>query len=117
MRTSLKTLGLVFLGGALGSLARFNLGEYWLDDFWLLLTVNTLGSILIGCANALPRLQNDAARAFVSIGFAGGFTTMSGLAVFFVDAGMPWGALCVFVVGLLGYWLGTVSARRLGGAR
>lgn len=117
MMTSLKTLGLVFLGGALGSLARFAIGEMWLDEFWLLLTVNTLGSILIGCANALPRLHTEATRAFVSIGFAGGFTTMSGLAVFIVDAGQPWGALCIFLVGLLGYGLGSEAGRRWGGAR
>lgn len=117
MRTSLKTLGLVFLGGALGSLARFILGEYWLDDFWLLLVVNTLGSILIGCANALPRLQSESVKAFVSIGFAGGFTTMSGLAVFLVDAGQLWGAVGILVVGLGGYWLGSVAGRRWGGAR
>lgn len=117
MMTSLKTLGLVFLGGALGSLARFAIGEMWLDEFWLLLTVNTLGSILIGCANAHPRLQSESAKAFVSIGFAGGFTTMSGLAVFIVSSGEPWSALYIFVIGLFGYWLGTFALGRRGAAR
>ena len=110
-------IALVFLGGALGSLARFGLGELWLGDFWLLFTVNALGSFFIGCANAHPRLQSESAKAFVSIGFAGGFTTMSGLAVFMLDAGALLPALTIFACGLAAYWLGAAFVSRMGVAR
>lgn len=46
-----------------------------------LFVVNLLGSAFLGYANASKRFQSDAAGSFWKVGFAGGFTTMSALAL------------------------------------
>lgn len=46
-----------------------------------LFVVNLLGSVFLGYANGSKRFSADAAASFWKIGFAGGFTTMSALAM------------------------------------
>ncbi len=69
-------------GSALGGLARFWVGLWCVallgPDFpWGTLAINMVGSFVIGlAATALPVTAGDA-RAFLMVGFCGGFTTFS----------------------------------------
>lgn len=75
----LKNFLFVGLGGALGSMLRyaFTLLAQWLSvsSHWATLTVNILGSFLIGCftvnCGRVPLLL------LLTVGFCGGFTTFS----------------------------------------
>lgn len=107
MKLSPKSLALVFLGGALGTLARYGVGVI---TNWAVavVVVNLLGAAFLGAANGLGtkpgnHFSTDGARAFWGAGFAGGFTTMSGLAGAFVlinFVGQPL-ISAVFIVGQL----------------
>ncbi|MFN7096802.1 MAG: fluoride efflux transporter CrcB [Gammaproteobacteria bacterium] len=77
---------LIFIGGGLGSISRFwmssNVYRLIGQNFpYGTLTVNALGSFLVGLLAVLllERFNGDAAnlRAFLLIGFLGGFTTFS----------------------------------------
>jgi len=73
---------LVFVGGGLGALSRHAVGRATLHAFgpgfpWGTLTVNVVGSFLIG----------QSARLFLVTGFLGGFTTFS---AFSLDALTLW---------------------------
>ena len=79
-------LFLVGLGGALGAMARFGVGQIigrlWPMSFPLAtLLINLVGSLAMGLfvglmARWLPTWQSDA-RLFVAVGILGGFTTFS----------------------------------------
>jgi len=74
----------VFLGGGLGSLARFGIGR-WLGPWdqagfpWATFLVNVLGSFALGmlAGYAAHRPIGTEAQAFLAIGVLGGFTTYS----------------------------------------
>ena len=77
MRTAL----LIFLGGGLGSVARYFLGQlisrYSYSQFPLgTLVVNITACLLVGLLAGLID-HKAAARAFLIIGFCGGFSTFS----------------------------------------
>ena len=80
-------LGLVGLGGTLGTLARYEAQLHWPDlngHFpWTIFVVNVSGSLLLGAIlSALVRLDRmGGARLFACVGVLGGWTTMSTLAV------------------------------------
>jgi fluoride exporter len=85
---SATTLAAVFVGGALGSVARYLLAAHHpaaVGGFpWVTLLVNLSGSFAIGLLVPLtehlgPRLP--AARPLLLVGFLGGWTTYSTLAV------------------------------------
>ena len=85
---SATTLAAVFVGGALGTLARYLLAAHHpaaVGAFpWVTLLVNLSGSFAIGLLVALtehlaPRLA--VARPLLMVGFLGGWTTYSTLAV------------------------------------
>ena len=81
-----RAIRLVFVGGALGSVARYLVGLQFITPITLLV-VNLLGAAFIGYINGAPagsRLATQENRWFWATGFAGGFTTMSGLALAFV---------------------------------
>lgn len=80
MKLTLRTLGLVFAGGAIGTLVRYA-SSFNLDDFSSLAIVNIVGSAILGWLNCDPRFASDGKRAFWAVGFTGGFTTMSGIAL------------------------------------
>ena len=75
-------------GGALGTLARYEMGQWMvvpgLGFPWSTFTVNVLGSFLLG---ALVTLVTERwpptryVRPFAAVGFCGGFTTFSTLTV------------------------------------
>jgi CrcB protein len=81
----MNNLVLVFLGGGLGSTARYLVSTWmgaWLGPAfpWGTLTVNVCGSLLLGAVMHLG-LSTDAihpnTRLFLTTGFLGGFTTYS----------------------------------------
>lgn len=74
----------VFVGGGLGSLARYGVGR-WIGPAgsgafpWPTFAVNVAGSFALGALTgwALQREVSDSARAFLAAGVLGGFTTYS----------------------------------------
>ena len=75
-------IGLVALGGALGSLARYGVGlaaARWLGlGFpWGTLTVNIIGGLAMGLLAARTGPGDEALRLLLGVGLLGGFTTFS----------------------------------------
>ena len=75
---------LVFLGGGLGSLARYGIARWFGQHAvgpvpWHTFAVNVVGSFLLGglVGYATQREVSESARAFLSVGILGGFTTYS----------------------------------------
>ncbi|ADQ78371.1 camphor resistance protein CrcB [Paludibacter propionicigenes WB4] len=81
----MKQLLIVGLGGAIGSIARFlvsklNLHWHFLSIPMGTLTVNVLGSLLIGFiagVSARTEVISPSMRLFLMVGICGGFTTFS----------------------------------------
>jgi fluoride exporter len=79
----------VLAGGALGSSVRYLVAVWMADRFgqtfrWGTLTVNVLGSFLIGLLATLAdevASVGPAARVFLVVGVLGGFTTFSSLSL------------------------------------
>lgn len=119
MTVTWKTIALVFAGGALGTLVRESLSDV-VAGMIALAAVNIAGSAIIGWLNADPRFASETRRAFWAIGFAGGFTTMSGVALFLVlgaslhPIAIAW-VIGIFALSLLAYWLTHVLTERLTG--
>lgn len=124
-----KVLLAVFLGGALGSLSRYlvSLTTSSLPDGYRQLAavsiVNLLGAALLGFVVATALIRTFEAKAFWGTGFAGGFTTMSGVAMILAspDQGLSeawlifWLAILLQIIfGLVLYIAGARIAKRLG---
>jgi fluoride exporter len=124
-----KVLGAVFLGGAIGSIARFfvilGADELALQDLSQELVatsiVNLTGAFLLGFVHVIGATRSDTWKGFFGPGLAGGFTTMSGLALITAGAELGlsnvgylyWIAVAIqLVLGILTYWLGTTLASR-----
>ena len=124
-----KVLGAVFLGGSIGSIARFlvilGVDELALQDLSQELIaasiVNLAGAFLLGFVHVIGASRFDAWKGFFGPGLAGGFTTMSGLALITAGAELGlssvgylyWIAVAIqLVLGVLTYWLGTQLASR-----
>ena len=127
MTLTLKNIGLVFAGGMIGTLLRFGTSSN-LDDLTSLAIVNIVGSAIIGWLNSDPRFASDGKRAFWAVGFSGGFTTMSGVALLTatgvaaqVSAGQDISfslfgfVLMIFAASLLAYWGAHALGTRLTG--
>lgn len=80
---SWKNLFLVGFGGAIGSITRYVTGIFIKHESFpfATLTVNIIGSFLIGLAMAFAAKQQDHGtwRLLLATGFCGGFTTFSAL--------------------------------------
>jgi CrcB protein len=110
---------LTFSGGALGSLLRFAISEVnsTLIALWI---VNILGALFVGFFAGHKWFKTESRRAFFSTGLAGGFTTMSAIAVLSLgpnfDASLEGVSIAaMIVVGMAAYWLGLKIGAVLGG--
>ena len=110
-----RVVGVVSLGGIIGSLARYGLAEafpHGPGDFpWATFVTNVLGCFAIGVllARLTPR-SHPLLRPFLGTGILGGFTTFS---TFAVDTEK---LLHGHVVVALVYYFGTVTAAMLAAA-
>lgn len=111
-----RDFSLVFLGGALGALLRYLIGgtlELTLGSSIAgslsLLIVNVLGAMFLGFINFNTRFNGESSKSFWAAGFCGGFTTMSGIALFLYQypplLAMP-AAAVMFGFGFIGYAAG-----------
>lgn len=81
----MNQLLLIFVGGGLGSLTRFSLGKLIQENInksfpFGTLGVNILASIILGIFVGMVEvksLTNPNYKAFIAIGFCGGFSTFS----------------------------------------
>ena len=121
-RRVLGALGVVALGGALGSLARYAVdlaipAMGVLGPFpWPTLAVNVIGCVLIGALSSVLSADAWWVRPFVVTGILGGFTTMSAVAVesgALVSAGSGLLAGTYLAVTLVGGLLGVLLGERL----
>ena len=119
----------IAVGGALGALARWGLGEVWTDGEggfpWATFVENVSGCFLLGLLVVLivdvwPPWRY--ARPFVATGLLGGFTTFSTytvdvrVLVAAGDAGLALAYLAsTLLLGLLAAWFGLRSGRALAG--
>jgi CrcB protein len=124
VRDRLDVLAVVAAGGALGSAARYGLGELWPaagGSFpWATFSVNVIGCFLLGLLMVFvvdvwpPRRY---VRPFLGVGVLGGFTTFSTYALdtrrLLVEA--PTGVAVTYVVGTLVLALLAVVAGALAG--
>jgi fluoride ion exporter CrcB/FEX len=127
LNISWKSIGLVFAGGSLGTLLRFSF-DISLGTLWAVIAVNILGSAIIGWINSDPRVSRVGRRQFWAVGFSGGFTTMSGVALLSatgiaaqLSAGQTVSyslfgfVLLIFAASLLAYWGAHALGTRLTG--
>jgi CrcB protein len=95
---------LVGLAGLVGVLARYGLGV-WCQTIWTVVAINLVGSFLLGLLTHVGvHLPHDV-RTALSVGFLGGFTTLSTLTVQTVleaDSGRPGVAATYFAISTLG---------------
>jgi len=84
VRSHLRLLPAIAAGGALGSLARWGVGEalpHGVAEFaWSTFLVNVSGAFLIGILMAFtlgPWAHHVYLRPFLGVGFLGGYTTFS----------------------------------------
>ena len=104
---------LTFSGGALGSLLRFAIAEVnsTLVALWI---VNILGALFVGFFAGHKWFKTESRRAFFSTGLAGGFTTMSAIAI--LPLGSNFDAISIgamVAVGMAAYWLGLKIGSRM----
>jgi len=127
--TQARLVGLVALGGALGSVARYGVtGALSRGDFpWGTFAVNISGTFALGVLFFYALGRGDLStevRVFLSIGFFGGYTTFSTFGVETVALlrdGQLWlglsnlllnAGVCVvgaFLGAAVGIWMGAVS--------
>ena len=116
-KLSRNAIALTFLGGALGSLLRFTISETS-TSLVALFTVNIVGALLVGFFAGHTWFKSESRRNFWSTGFAGGFTTMSAVAILPLTESLSLPSLAIVVasmvaIGLLAYWLGQKIGSRM----
>lgn len=115
--SSLKVLGFTFLGGALGSLARGFITHFGSDPLDIFVA-NIVGSFILALTLTIPALATPERQAFLGAGFAGGFTTLSGIAILSVLGSLSPDIVVAYIslsiaFGLLAFWLGDSIGRRI----
>lgn len=106
----MNTYLLVGMGGFLGSIARYQIGLFFLHRWGInfpygTLTVNVLGSLCIGILLGSVMKQNQPLALFLATGFCGGFTTFSTFSmenIRFLEQGNYLGALGYMAISLVG---------------
>ena len=78
----MKNLLLIFIGGGIGSVARYLLSSFT-QKFWTIgtLVVNMIGCFLIGYFTSTFLKIDDYLKFFLITGFCGGFTTFSAFSI------------------------------------
>lgn len=124
----------IFLGGGLGSIARFGASGFIARHFgetfpWGTLLVNVTGSLIIGCFATLTGtegrwLVSPTAREFVMIGVCGGYTTFSSFSLQTLSLARDgeWfkagaNAILSFVLCMVAVWLGHLLAANLNSSK
>ena len=104
---------LVFLGGGIGSVTRYALGGSLelavgssLAGSLSLMIVNIVGALFLGVVSFHPRFATSQKKAFWGSGFAGGFTTMSGISLFLYQQGSLPITAVMFALGFLAFAAG-----------
>lgn len=115
--TNLRVLGYTFLGGALGSLSRGFITHFGSDPIDIFIA-NIVGSFILALALTVPALATPERQAFLGSGFAGGFTTLSGIAIISILGKLSPDIVVAYIslsvaFGLLAYWLGDAIGRRI----
>ncbi len=121
-----RLFALAFAGGALGTAMRIAIAE--LLGFGLnasasalqivgLFVANVLGAAALGWLNGDSRFASPARRAFWATGVAGGFTTLSGVAIWLVFAEQLSATALALIalqlaLGLGSYWLARRIAKK-----
>lgn len=118
-----RKIAYVFLGGFLGTLARYFISEAILSadpselgELTWLYVVNLLGAFFFGVIAKHPFFASENRRNLWGVGFAGGFTTMSAVTTFVDYHGLlnAWvGLMMLFGLGVYGagYRLGRLEAK------
>lgn len=115
--TTWRDVGLVALGGALGTAARAGLTLVAGDlGPALVPLVNVVGAFLIGILFGIGSRMPPTPRArrvqlFMGTGVLGGFTTYSALAVEAADPALLWWGVATVLVGTAAAWAGLLVGR------
>jgi CrcB protein len=113
---------LVFLGGGLGSLLRYALGSglelslgSTLAGMLSLFIVNVTGAFFLGIVSFHPFFANENRKSFWGSGFAGGFTTMSGVALFVYQQSSLTITSVMFALGFFAFAAGVALGKKKAG--
>ena len=122
----IKTLILVGTGGFMGTVLRY-LSQVFLQRLFQTtfpigtMTVNIIGSLIIGIVYALSEKSNlltPEARLFLAVGFCGGFTTFSAFSYNIVTLAKDSGAIInliyisgSIILGVLAVYLGIIVTK------
>jgi CrcB protein len=113
---------LVFLGGGLGALLRYALGSglelslgSTLAGMLSLFIVNVAGAFFLGIVSFHPFFANENRKSFWGSGFAGGFTTMSGVALFVYQQSSLTITSVMFALGFFAFAAGVALGKKKAG--
>ena len=113
---------LVFLGGGLGSLLRYVIGSglelslgSTLAGMLSLFFVNVAGAFFLGIVSFHPFFANENRKSFWGSGFAGGFTTMSGVALFVYQQSSVAITSVMFALGFFAFAAGVALGKKKAG--
>jgi len=98
-----RVIPAVLAGGVAGTVLRWAVGELEWSVAASLLVVNTVASGVLGMVGAVWQDREHPARLALAVGFCGGLSTFSGLAVELaqqLDRGDPWDAVVLIVASL-----------------
>ena len=115
-------LFLVFLGGGIGSLLRYAIGSgleltlgSTLAGMLSLFFVNVAGAFFLGVVSFHPFFASENRKSFWGSGFAGGFTTMSGVALFVYQQSSVTITTVMFAFGFFAFAAGVALGKKKAG--
>ena len=118
-----RDYALVFAGGSIGALLRYGVGGTLelivgasMAGSLSLVIVNVAGALALGVFSANPRFASEDSQSFWAAGFCGGFTTMSGVALFLYQPQSIALTTVMFGLGFIGFALGA-NLGKASGAR
>lgn len=113
---------LVFLGGGIGSLLRYAIGSgleisigSTLAGMLSLFFVNVTGAFFLGLVSFHPFFASNNRKSFWGSGFAGGFTTMSGIALFVYQQSSVTITTVMFACGFFAFAAGVALGKKRAG--